>query len=224
MDRGVVCCWESCADVASSRGHPEFSHQLFRSTQQNEMGRRIVVQPSKMEFRDTTRLKGAALTLLSVLAVGQVVALESRTPQLDPLDPRVTVGHDVSELVVRDSGGAAIELGAPYETLLLVFDPDCVHSARVAETWASWLARQDSGRLRTYAVSSGPLPAAARYARDMRWNVLVGSVGASGGEHPLTRRTPWVFAVGADGRVVAEGHGSRIAEVARTIGGLGGRE
>ena len=185
---------------------------------------KIVVQPSKMEFRDTTRLKGAALTLLSVLAVGQVVALESRTPQLDPLDPRVTVGHDVSELVVRDSGGAAIELGAPYETLLLVFDPDCVHSARVAETWASWLARQDSGRLRTYAVSSGPLPAAARYARDMRWNVLVGSVGASGGEHPLTRRTPWVFAVGADGRVVAEGHGSRIAEVARTIGGLGGRE
>ena len=102
---------------------------------------KIVVQPSKMEFRDTTRLKGAALTLLSVLAVGQVVALESRTPQLDPLDPRVTVGHDVSELVVRDSGGAAIELGAPYETLLLVFDPDCVHSARVAETWASWLAK-----------------------------------------------------------------------------------
>ena len=42
---------------------------------------KIVVQPSKMEFRDTTRLKGAALTLLSVLAVGQVVALESRTPQ-----------------------------------------------------------------------------------------------------------------------------------------------
>ena len=184
----------------------------------------IVVQPSNMEFRGTTRLKGAVLTLLSVLAVGQVVALEHRTLRLDPLDPPVTVGDDVSELVVRDSGGATIELGAPYETLLLVFDPDCAHSARVAETWASWLARQDSGRLRTYAVSSGPLPAAVRYARDMRWNVRVGSVGASGGEHPLTRRTPWVFSIGTDGRVVAEGHGSRLAEVARTIGGLGGRE
>ena len=183
-----------------------------------------MVQPSNMGFRGTTRLKGAVLTLLSVLAVGQVVALERRTPRLDPLDPRVTVGHDVSELVVRDSGGATIELGGQDETLLLVFDPDCAHSARVAETWASWLARQNSGRLRKYAVSSGPLPAAVRYARDMRWNVRVGSVGASGGEHPLTRRTPWVFAVGTDGRVVAEGHGSRLAEVARTIGGLGGRE
>ena len=70
MGRGVVCCWESCADVATSRGHLEFSHQLFRSTQQNEMGRRIVVQPSNMGFRGTTRLKGAVLTLLSVLAVG----------------------------------------------------------------------------------------------------------------------------------------------------------
>ena len=183
-----------------------------------------MVQPSNMEFRGTARLKGAVLTLLSVLAVGQVVALERRTPRLDPLDPRVTVGDDVSEMVVRDSGGATIELGAPHETLLLVFDPDCAHSARVAETWASWLARQDSGRLRMYAVSSGPLPAAVRYARDMRWKVGVGSVDAPGGEHPLTRRTPWVFAVGTDGRVVAEGHGSRLAEVARTIGGLGGRE
>lgn len=42
------------------------------------------------------------------------------------------------------------------------------------------------------------------------------------GEHPLTRRTSWVFAVGVDGRVVAEGHGSRLAEVARAIGA--GRE
>ena len=185
---------------------------------------KIVVQPTNMEFRGTTRLKGAVLTLLSVLAVGQVVTLERRTPRLDTVDPPVTVAHDVSELVVRDSGGATIELGAPYETLLLVFDPDCAHSARVAETWESWLTKQDSGRLRTYAVSSGPLPAAVRYARDMRWNVRVGSVGASGGEHPLTRRTPWVFAVGADGRVVAEGHGSRLAEVARNIGGRGGQE
>ena len=189
MDRGVVRCWESCADMAISRGHLEFSHQLFRVTQQNEKGKKIVVQPSNMGFRGTTRLKGAVLTLLSVLAVGQVVALERRTPRLDALDPRVTVGHDVSELVVRDSDGAMIELGAPYETLLLVFDPDCPYSARVAETWASWLAKQDSGRPRTYAVSSGPLPAAVRYAREMQWNVRVGSVDGSGGDHPLTDET-----------------------------------
>ena len=178
-----------------------------------------MVQPSSLGFRGTTRSKGVVLTLLSVLAVGQVVALERRTVERDTLAPGITVGHDVSNLVVRDSDGAAIELGAPNEKLLLVFDPDCVHTARVAESWASWLARQDSGPLRTYAVSSGPLPAAVRYAREMDWNVRVGSVDPAGGEHPLTRRTPWVFAVGTDGRVVAEGHGFRLAEVARTIGG-----
>lgn len=183
-----------------------------------------MAKPSNMKSRGTTHLKGAVLTLLSVLAVGQVVALERRASQPDPLDPPVTVGDDVSELVLRDSGGATIDLGAPYETLLLVFDPDCAHFARVADAWGAWLAGQDSRRSRTYAVSSGPLPEAVRYARDMRWDARVGSVDAPGGEHPLTRRTPWVFAVGADGRVVAEGHGSRLAEVARAIGGLGGRE
>lgn len=183
-----------------------------------------MVQLSNMGFRGTTHLKGAVLTLLSVLAVGQVVALERRTPRLDTVDPPLTVGDDVSELVVRDSGRAMIELGAPYETLLLVFDPECVHSARVAETWASWLARRDSERLRTYAVSSGPLPAAVRYAREAHWKVRVVSVDGSGGEHPLARRTPWVFAVSAHGRIVAEGHGSRLAEVARAIGGLGDGE
>lgn len=183
-----------------------------------------MAKPSNMKSLGTTHQKGAVLALLSVLAVGQVVALERRAPRLDPLDPPVTVGNDLSDLVVRDSGGATIDLGAPYETLLLVFDPDCAHSARVADAWAAWLAGRASGRPRTYAVSSGPLPEAVRYARDMRWDVRVGSVDAPGGEHPLTRRTPWVFAVGADGRVVADGHGSRLAEVARAIGGLGVRE
>lgn len=37
------------------------------------------------------------------------------------------------------------------------------------------------------------------------------------GEDPLTSRTPWVFAIGADGRVVAEGHGIRLADVAQAI-------
>lgn len=183
-----------------------------------------MVRPRNIGFFETIRLKGAVLALLSVLAVGQVVALERRTVERDTLAPRITVGHDVSDLVMRDSDGAKIELGAPDETLLLVFDPDCPYSVRVAESWTFWLARQPSERHRTYAVSSGPLPAAVRYAREMDWNVRVGSVGQAGREHPLTRRTPWVFAVGTDGRVVAEGHGSRLAEVARSIGGFGGRE
>ena len=89
-------------------------------------------------------MNGAVLTLLSLLAVGQVVALERRTVERDTLASRITVGHDLFALVMRDSDGTTLELSAPDETLLLVFDPDRPHSARIAETWASWLARQDS--------------------------------------------------------------------------------
>lgn len=69
-------------------------------------------------------------------------------------------------------------------------------------------------------MSPGPLVVAVRYVRDADWNVRVGSVESSEeglDEHPLTSRTPWEFAIGADGRVVAEGHGSRLAEVAHGI-------
>lgn len=84
-----------------------------------------MVQPSNMGFRWTTRWKSAVLTLLSVPAVGQVVALERRTPAPDPLDPPVTVGQDVSDLVVRDSGGTTIELGGPFEKLMFAaFGPN----------------------------------------------------------------------------------------------------
>ena len=164
--------------------------------------------------------QGVALALLAVLAIGQSVVVGKHTLWADTPDPPVALGDDVSGLMVRDSGGETIELGAGDEILLLVFDPDCAHTARVAEAWASWLADEDSGRHRTIAMSPGPLSAAVRYARDWDWHVRVGSVESSEDgvdEHPLTSRTPWVFAIGADGRVVAEGHGIRLAEVAQAI-------
>lgn len=43
------------------------------------------------------------------------------------------------------------------------------------------------------------------------------------GDHALTSKTPWAFAIDADGQVVAEGHGVRLAEVAQAILGSRGR-
>ena len=165
------------------------------------------------------RPRSGALKLLTVLAIGQLVALGHRTPRPEILAP-VAVGDDLSSLVIKDSGGETIELAAGYRTLLLVFDPDCSHTTRVAEAWASWLDEEESEAHRTIAVSSGAPASVARYVRDKRWNVRVGAVepAADGkGEHALMKRTPWVFAVGPDGTVVAEGHGIRLAEVAQTI-------
>lgn len=171
------------------------------------------------------RWKGVALALLAVLAIGQSVVARQRVVRVAPAGSPVAVDDDVSGLMVRLSGGETFELGAGNGALLLVFDPDCAHTARVAEAWASWLADEDSGRRRTIAVSAGPLAVAVRYARNRGWNVRVGSIeSAEGGvsEHPLTSRTPWVFAIGTDGRVVADGHGVRLAEVAQAIRGRRG--
>ena len=177
-----------------------------------------MVEKGRTRSLTTGYWKGVVLASLTMLAIGQSVVVGRRAPRLDP---SVGVGDDLSDLVIRDSSGEMIALGAGQETLLLVFDPDCAHSARVADAWASWLADDDSRRPRTIAVSPGPLGAAVRYARDSQWSVRVGSVESyehRADEHTLTARTPWVFAIGDDGRVVAEGHGVRFAEVTQTIG------
>ena len=161
-----------------------------------------------------------ALKLLTVLATVQLVALAHRTIRLETLPQLIAVGDDLSSLVIKDVGGETIDLAAGYETLLLVFDPDCPHTDRVAEPWASWLDEKDSKAHRTIALSSGTRATAARYVGDKRWTARVGAVepGVDGqGEHALMIRTPWVFVVDGDGKVVAEGHGVRLAELAETI-------
>ncbi len=158
-----------------------------------------------------------AWKLLTVLAIAQ---LGHRDPRAETSAPAVAVGDDLSSLVIKDSGGETIDLAEGYETLLLVFDPDCSHTTRVAEDWASWLAQEEAEVYRTIAVSSGALSKAMGYARDKHWKVRVGGVETDGdgkGEHALMNRTPWVFAVRHDGTVVAEGHGIRLAEVAKAL-------
>lgn len=161
-----------------------------------------------------------ALKLLTVLAIAQLIALGHRDPWAEIPASAVAVGDDLSSLVIKDSGGETIDLAEGIETLLLVFDPECPHTTRVAEDWASWLAQEEAEAYRTIAVSSGALSTAMGYARAKHWHVRVGGVETDGdgkGEHALMNRTPWVFAVRYDGTVVAEGHGIRLAEVAKAL-------
>ena len=135
-------------------------------------------------------------------------------------DGEIKVGDDLSELSLRRGDGSLVGLGGDRKTLLLVFDPDCAHSDRVAAGWREWLDAAGHGGNKVFALHAGSRSLAEAYAVEQRWAAEVVSLGRGvdrSGVHALTRRTPWVFAIDEDGFVVASGHGHKLQEVARAL-------
>jgi len=158
---------------------------------------------------------------LALLAVAQTATVGKRFLGGATRDVEISVGYDLSAVSLRRANGALVGLADGRRTLLLVFDPDCVHSHGVAEDWREWLGATGHDGVRVLALSAGSPSGAASYARRQQWRVEVASIaGATGrnGVHSLTRRAPWVFAVGGDGRVLAGGQGRKLAEVAQAVG------
>ena len=157
---------------------------------------------------------------LALLAVFQTVRIVSGRSEAAFRD-LVAVGDDLSAMSLQYGDGRVTPLDPHHPMLLLVFDPDCVHTHRVASVWSSWLASGEAERLAVLAIAPAPvLPAATEYAAKQRWRVAVAAATGSEeqpGAHPVTGRTPWVVAVDADGRVVREAHGSKLAEVVRAL-------
>ena len=156
---------------------------------------------------------------LALLAAFQTVGIvlgrnEAGFPDL------VAVGDDLSPMSLQYGDGTVTALDPQHPMLLLIFDPDCVHTHRVAPQWSSWLASGEAEGLTVLAIAPAPVAAAAEYAREQQWRVVVAATLGSEeqpGWHPVTRRTPWVVAVDAGGRVVREAHGGKLAEVAREL-------
>lgn len=165
------------------------------------------------------RIAGAVA--LGVLAAGQLTNMTYGGLNADSSEPWVTADHDLSNLRVTLEDGTVTRLGGEGPTLLLVFDPECPHSERIAASWARWLSDGDTKPMRVLIVSEGPLVAAAQYARAKKWSVAQLGTLHSTGEGSLgqavAKRTPWVFALDHEGRVIAEGHGSTLEEVARLL-------
>jgi len=76
--------------------------------------------------------------------------------------------------------GSPQELGMIGPALLLVFDPECAHSRRIASVWSEWLNASTIDH-RVLAVSRGIVSEAAEYARASDWPV----------QWPSTLRTGW---------------------------------
>ena len=155
---------------------------------------------------------------LALMAVTQAVFIGNRLFGHNSDEHAIRVGHDLSQVALERADGTEFGLADGRNTLLLVFDPECVHSGRVAAMWKEWLSAGARGD-RVLALSPGSLPSANAYAWDRHWPVEVVSVktAAGNGVHALTRRSPWVYAVGGDGRVLAGGHGRKLPEVARAL-------
>lgn len=169
--------------------------------------------------RNATKPGRMAIRILALLAATQGVALGLHAGWADRRSNEISVGTDLSSTAILHTDGV-MTLGAGRPTLVLAFDVDCAHSRRIAPDWSTWLMATEFRDVVVLAVSPGPISEAASYAREAGWSVRVGSVEPDGSTRggALTGRTPWVFAVDGAGRVVAEGHGSRIHEVAQALG------
>jgi len=166
----------------------------------------------------------AVVTVLAVSLIGQVAVLLALVLDADSRPDPIPVGFNLSSVSVRHADGTLDEVGAGQPTLLLVFDPDCAHSRRVAPAWSSWLAGREARRLRVLAISLGPLAEAIDFANEHLWAVEVLSLerpAGGTGATILTRRTPWLVALDQEGRVVTDGHGAGLAEMARAFRGGG---
>ena len=165
-----------------------------------------------------TRQRGRILmATLALLALAQMAAVGKRMVGSATREDETAAGRDLSAVTLLRADGTLVGLADGHRTLLLVFDPECVHSRRVAGDWRKWLETSRDDDVRVLALSAGASSSAAAYAREQQWHVEVASIaGATGRKevHSLTRRVPWVFAVGGDGRVLASGHGRRLTEVA----------
>lgn len=151
------------------------------------------------------RGEGNVVAVLALLAAVQAAVIGKRMLDDHARHDEIEVGDDLSEVSLWRADRSLVGLGGGRTTLLLVYDPDCAHSDRVAAGWREWLERGDYGANQVFALHVGSRSLAEAYSVRQRWpiEVVSGESGVEGsGVQALTRRTPWVFAIDEDGLVV----------------------
>lgn len=160
--------------------------------------------------------KDLAVYALVILAGVQLSVLGIRMahPHQVPLVwPQV--GDTISGVRIQLSKDRETQVPSGDSTVLLIFDSQCVHCAKVAPLWKDWL-RAEGRDWRVLAVAAECLESAQRYAEEQGWEVQVGAVEAEpSGEMAaaLMGRAPWVFVANGAGVILAEGHGDMLPEL-----------
>ncbi len=160
------------------------------------------------------------LGLLALLAAIQLAMLLHRQQGGLAASGRwLAAGDDVAGLRLADPSGSSLGLPLGQPTTLLVFDPACSHSAVAGPAWAEW-SRSAGRHVRVLPVATAGADAAVAFAEDQGWEAPVLTVRSGAADRlgdALTRRTPWVFVLDERGVIVAEGHGSRVGELAARL-------
>lgn len=165
--------------------------------------------------------KDTLLFGLALLALAQVLVFGYRwSSGGEPEEGWLQVGDDVSEIEFRAPSGQPASIAGGEPTVMLIFDSQCSHCRSVSPSWQAWLRKTPPG-LRVVGVSTEPLETAEAFVEEQGWGVDVWRVeGAAGSrEHALMARTPWVFVLDGEGRILREGQGSRIAELTAGLSG-----
>lgn len=194
------------------------SFPVSRATAMPRLAAKDLTMRRRFPLRWLRPSKGLVVAMGAV-AVAQIAAFGIQGPPAG--GPRfVTAGQDLGSVVVRQTDGSPQELGMAGPALLLVFDPECAHSRQIAPLWSEWLKTTAIDH-RVLAVARGTVSEAVAYARASGWPVQVVAVDLATGleqSRALVSRTPWVFAIDDEGRVLDEGHGSRLEDVAEVLG------
>ena len=164
------------------------------------------------------RTRAGPAIALAALAVIQFAFL-GRPPDTDR-EGYVAVGDDLSGVRVRGADGFPRPLAAQDAVLVLVFDPECEHSQRVAPEWRSWL-QSATAPPHVVALAPGPSSRAREYAGEQRVDPAGRDDRRRPPRKPGTRADqpygPWIFALDGSGRVTAQGHGSDVSAIAATL-------
>jgi hypothetical protein len=157
---------------------------------------------------------------LLVLAATQGLLLGLRPwPGSVASDPWLAAGDRLPYQEVHDALGRGVWAPSPAPShpprSCWSSIPGAAPATAVAPVWAQWI--RDWGDRSPVVALSASLPGPAEaFARLHGWEAEVVAL-PPGNLAPqvraLTRRTPWVFVLDEGGRVVAEGHAARIAEL-----------
>lgn len=164
------------------------------------------------------------LLFLGLLALFQVSVLVFRGPSGPDLPGRwLVVGDTLEGLTAR----AGLFPAPDRKTVILAFNSGCGPCQRVAPVWATWAEGELEG-IDLLGVSDEPIESARAFAERHGWPAKLQVMAANDRKElpeRLVKRTPWVFVLDGSGRVVAEGHGTQVADLvagAVTTGRTGG--